>query len=110
MALRNAGKGNVHDPDAFEFGDLIPKMFAHSPDLAVHALFKYNPENLRAFRNHLALFGHHAQYGHPFGHAFYESLIERFVDGDDVFFFVVVASAQNFIDQVPIIRQENKPL
>ena len=35
---------------------------------------------------------------------------DGFIYGDNIFFFVMVTSTENFVDNVPVVGQKNKPL
>lgn len=99
---------DVHDADAFEAHHAVVEEFAHAADLPVESLREDDSELVAIdFLDH-AFFGYGIEDGHPVGHFFDEATGDRTVDGNDVFFFVVVVSAEDLIDDIAIAGEEDE--
>ena len=86
----------------------MSQRFAHAPNLAVQTLGQHNAKcrGTRAFYGTGQ--GHTFENFHARSHLGQKFILKRTIDHDVVFLFVLVASAQNFIDDVAIIGQENE--
>lgn len=54
--------------------------------------------------------GHRAEDWKPSCHLFHECCSDRLGDLDDIFLFVAVACAQYFIDDIPVVGEEDEAL
>src|SRR5699024_7402599 len=101
---------HVHNTNTLKAGDLKSEMLCHAANLAVQPLHQGDAKYKTAFLHDFALLGHGAKYGHTARHALNKSPGDRFVDSYHVFFFVVVAGSQDFVDQVTVTCHEDQAL
>ena len=85
-------------------------MFAHSANLPVQPLNQNDSENLRTFLNYFAFFGGNTKHRHTIRHALYRSICKRFINGNYIFFFVVISCTQNPVHHIAVVSQENQAL
>lgn len=100
---------DIHNAHPFEGHNVIAQVIAHAADLPVEPLREHDAEGLPPDFFHLALFGHGTQDGNALTHPPDEGSVDGLIDGDDVLFLVLVLLAQDFIDDVAVVGQENQP-
>lgn len=98
----------MHDPDATELFHLIPQVFAHSPDLPIQALRQNDAELVGAHLFDETRLRDGPQHRNALAHVRYERLVQRLINRDHIFLFVVVLRAQNLVDDISIARQKNQ--
>ena len=98
-------EADVHNAGAFQSGYIIAEVFAHPPDLSVEPLGENDAETIIAEPLNFAFAGNGVQDRHPVAHFFNERMIHAFVNVNDVFFFVVVAGPQDFVDNIAVAGQ-----
>ena len=89
-------------------GDAVAECGRHQTDLPVEALGQHDGEPVRRDFPGLAGQSHVAVDAHAFGHATQEIVGHRFVHRDQIFLFLAVFSAQQFIDDVAVAGQQNQ--
>lgn len=100
---------DIHNAHPLEGHDIVAQVVAHTPDLPVEPLREHDAEGLPPDFFHLTLFGHGAQDGNALAHPPDKGSVDGLIDGDDVFFFVLVLLAQDFVDDVAVVGQKNQP-
>jgi len=100
---------DIHNAHPFKGHDIVAQVVAHAPDLPVEALSEHDAEGLPPDFFHLTLFGHGAQDGNALAHPPDKGSVDGLIDGYDIFFFVLVLLAQDFVDDVAVVGQKNQP-
>ena len=88
---------------------LVAEERAHAADLAVQALRQHDAEGRGADAPHFARLGDRAEDAHAARHAVEKDLGHRPVDRDDVFLLVLVLAAQDLVDDVAVVGQQDQP-
>ena len=99
----------MHDPQAVQGGDAVAKRAAHAADLAVAPLGQRYPELAGTGAPHQARPRHDIENGDAAGHIVEKRCVEGPIDGDLVFAFVAVLDAQNLVDDIAIVGQQDEP-
>ena len=101
---------DIHDAHPVQLGDLVIQEFAHPADLAVQSLGENDAKGVGPQGFDRAFFGHRSQDGKAVAHAVDEFRGDGRFDGDDVLLVVFVAGAQDLVDDIAIVGQEDQPL
>ena len=88
---------------------VVAEHFAHAADLPVETLSQNNPEVVLTHAADFARLGFGVKNAYPTGHAVQEGSSYRLVDGDEILFLVIVFRAQNFVDDVAVVGQQDQP-
>ena len=101
---------DVHDAHTFELAHAVVQKLTHAANLAVEALGQDDRKGMaaRLLDDTFACTGSYNRnaVAHLLNEFFGDWLIHRY----QIFFFVVVARTQNFIDDIAVVGQENEPL
>lgn len=109
LAHFEGAKFDVHNANALELNDFIAKVFTHATNLPIKALGQNNFKGSRALHDHFARFGFRAENGNAAGHFLRKISADGLVDGDDIFFFMCVTDPQDFINNIAVTGEEDKP-
>lgn len=101
---------DVHDADTIQFGDLVVQKLTHPADLAVQALVEDNAKGVWPLCFDQTFFCDCIQDGNAVAHAVDEFRGDGRLDSRDVLLVVIVSSAQDLVDDIPIIGKENEAL
>ena len=101
-------KGDIHDPDALKCANSIVQRLTHAADLAVQSLSKDDPEC--EFVDLLDGAGacDGIKYRHTGSHFLEKFGCDLFIDAHDIFLFMIIACAENLIDNIAVVGQQNK--
>lgn len=89
---------------------MIPKIFAHAPDLAVQPLGKNNAESILPGTFYKAWPGHCIQYRHTARHPPDKAVVHRLVHCHQIFLLVMVSCAHDLIYQTAFICKKKQTL
>lgn len=98
----------MHYPYALQAGDFVSQHLTHAPDLPVQALIQHNAEGVRADFIDDAAPGHHAENGNAFAHLPDKFVRDVLIYGYDIFFVVLVARPQDFVDDVAVVGEQDE--
>lgn len=105
-----SGQVNIHDAYPLELGHLIAQVFAHASNLTIKPLGEDNAESSFVYLIYLARLGDGAQNRHALAHALQETGVDGLVNGYNVLLLVLVTSAEDFVDDISVVGQEDESL
>ena len=99
---------NMHNADALQTRHFIAQFLAHPADLTVHSFCENDAKLMPPGLFHRAGLRHRPQYRHALTHFSHKISPNGLFDTYDVLFFVLIARAQNFIYDIPVIGEQKE--
>lgn len=100
---------DVHNPDAAQAFDLVSECLTHATDLTVQPLGQGNIEFVFGQGFDLAGQSLRIKDFHALGHMLYKFRGDGVVDLDDILFFVLIFRAEDLIDDITVVGQQDQP-
>ena len=103
-------QSQIHDPNPLQLLYFIPQILAHPADLSIQSLCQNNPKTAFSCLLHLAGSCHSVKDWDSSAHPAHKISVQRFINCNKVFLFMVVACTHDLIDQVTFISQKEQTL
>lgn len=91
-------------------GHFVAQVFTHAADLTVKPLGENDSESGFVYLVNKTGLGDGAEDRYALAHALQKTCIDGFVNRHDVLFFVLIARAEDFIDNISVVGKKNKSL
>ena len=110
FAGRKSFQIDIHNTDAFQFHDIISKVFAHSPNLTVKSLYECDSKCKSAFLNNFAFFVVTPSIGTPLDIPWITSSVRGRFTVTTYSFSCLFPARENFVHDVTIVGKKNQTL
>src|SRR5450631_738023 len=108
LARRQIAQMDVADAYALQALHPVAERRTHAADLPIESLGENQANGFPVDAAHLARLGYGTGYLHAARQHGKREVRDRAIDGDDVLLFVIIFRAQQFIDDIAVVGQQNQ--